>query len=50
MWQLVIAAIKKRMEKELVIGKNKTRVRKLRHIIKLVTPVGMWDSVQVGTL
>ena len=37
------------MEKELVIGKNKTE-RKVRHIIKLVTAVGMWDSVPVGTL
>ena len=49
MWQLVTAAIKKGMEKELVIGKNKTE-RKVRHIIKLVTAVGMWDSVPVGTL
>jgi len=48
LWQLVTAAIKKGMEKELVIGKNKTR--KVRHIIKLVTAVGMWDSDPVGTL
>ena len=41
---------KRGMEKELVIGKSKTgKEGKVKHVIELVTPVGNWDSVPVGT-
>ena len=34
----------------MVIGKSKTgKEGKVKHVIELVTPVGNWDSVPVGT-